>query len=60
MLLTEDALEFARRHIGAYYDTDFFPKPFEFLAVWHCWDEIKAYLLATPLKEVLRDRKSVV
>lgn len=60
MLLTEDALEFARRHIGAYYDTDFFPKPFEFLAVWHCWDEIKAYLLATPLKEVLSSQPRVL
>lgn len=60
MLLTEDALEFARRHISAYYDTDFFPKPFEFLAVWHCWDEIKAYLLATPLKDVLSSQPRVL
>lgn len=60
MLLTEDALEFARRHIGAYYDTDFFPKPFEFMAVWHCWDEVKAYLLATPLKDVLSSQPRVL
>lgn len=60
MLLTEEAIEFARRHIGAYYDTDFFPKPFEFLAIWHCWDEVKNYLLATPLKDVLSSQPRVL
>jgi hypothetical protein len=60
MLLTEDALEFARRHIHAYYDTDFFPKPFEFLAIWHCWDEVKAYLLTTPLKDILSNPPRVL
>jgi hypothetical protein len=59
-MLTDDSLEFARRHIGAFYDTDFFPKPFEFLALWHCWDEVKAYLLATPLKEVLSSQPRVL
>lgn len=53
MLITENALEFARRHIEAYYDTDFFPKPFEFLAIWYCWDEVKSYLLSTSLKDVM-------
>lgn len=60
MHLTEDALEFARRHISAFYDTDFFPKPFEFSALWHCWEEVKTYLLKTPLKEVLSAQPKVV
>ncbi len=40
-LLTEEALDFARRHLTKYYDTDFFPKPFEFFAIWYKWDELK-------------------
>lgn len=42
--LTETALEFAKRHIEKYYDSDFFPKPFEFEALWHNWAEVKAEL----------------
>lgn len=60
MHLTEEALEFARRHISAYYDTDFFPKPFEFSALWHSWTEVKAYLLQTPLKDILSTQPKVV
>lgn len=40
-LLTDEALDFARRHLTKYYDTDFFPKPFEFNAIWYKWDELK-------------------
>lgn len=39
--LTEDSIEFARKHIEHYYDSDFFPKAFEFEAIWHCWDDVK-------------------
>lgn len=39
-LTTEDALSFSRRHLTAYYDTDFFPKPFEFGAIWYKWDDV--------------------
>lgn len=49
MVLTDASLEFARNHIIAFYDTDFYPKPFEFYALWHSWAEVKSYLLATPL-----------
>lgn len=48
-MLTEDSLDFARRHITSYYDTDFYPKPFEYRALWHFWDDVKKYLLQTPL-----------
>lgn len=39
-LTTEEALSFSRRHLTAYYDTDFFPKPFEFGALWHKWEDV--------------------
>jgi len=39
-LATEDALCFSRRHLTAYYDTDFFPKPFEFGALWYKWEDV--------------------
>lgn len=40
-LLTDEALEFARLHITKYYDSDFFPKPREFDALWHNWADVK-------------------
>ncbi|MEQ2355168.1 hypothetical protein [Pseudoalteromonas piscicida] len=45
--LTEDSVEFAKKHIQHYYDSDFFPKGFEFEAIWHCWDDVKQYLLGS-------------
>lgn len=41
-LLTDESLDFARRHLTKFYDSDFFPKSFEFDAIWHKWDEFKA------------------
>lgn len=41
-LLTDESLDFARRHLTKFYDSDFFPKPFEFDAIWYKWDEFKA------------------
>lgn len=40
-LLTDESLDFARRHLTKFYDSDFFPKPFEFDAIWHKWHEFK-------------------
>lgn len=45
-ILTEQSLEFAREHIHKYYDSDFYPKPIEFKALWHQWDEVKKELLS--------------
>ena len=45
-LLTDDALEFARAHITKFYDSDFFPKPKEFDALWHNWADVKKELLS--------------
>lgn len=43
-LLKDEALEFARLHITKFYDSDFFPKPREFDALWHSWDSVKKEL----------------
>jgi hypothetical protein len=40
-----EALEFARRHLSAFYDSDFFPKPPSYEALWTRWDDVKAHLL---------------
>jgi hypothetical protein len=45
-ILTEAALEFAKEHIDRYYDSDFFPKPAEFEALWHQWDDVKKELMS--------------
>ena len=44
--LTADALDFARAHIRQFYDSDFFPKPLEFDAIWYNWAEVVDYLTA--------------
>ncbi len=45
-ILSEYSLEFAREHIQKFYDSDFFPKPAEFEALWHHWDDVKKELLS--------------
>src|SRR3712207_232787 len=51
-LLSADSVDFARRHVDAYWDSDFFPKAFEFHALWPHWDEVRAYLTSTPIREL--------
>lgn len=43
-ILNDDSLEFAKKHITKFYDSDFFPRAFEFDALWHSWDEVKKEL----------------
>src|ERR1700693_5212665 len=50
-MLNSNSLEFAREHITSYYDTDFYPKPFEYSALWYFWDEVQEFLLKTKLPE---------
>lgn len=45
-ILKEPSLDFAREHIEKFYDSDFFPKQFEFLAMWHFWPQVKAELMS--------------
>jgi len=49
MKLSEKSIEFAKNHIQNFYDSDFFVKPFEFVALWENWDEVKKYLLETEI-----------
>src|SRR5512142_273018 len=52
-VLSEDALEFAREHITKFYDSDFFPKPIEFEAIWHLWDDVKKDLRSRNVGKML-------
>lgn len=46
-LLSEESLEFAKEHVERYYDSDFFPKPEEYKAIWHSWNDVKKELSST-------------
>ncbi len=52
-LINADSLDFALRHITTYYDTDFFPRAEEFLAIGHSWDEVKNHILESDLDHIL-------
>lgn len=51
--LTEASLDFAKKHIENYYDSDFFPKGFEFEAIWHSWDDVKKHLLSSNIGKII-------
>ena len=42
--LSDASLEFAKKHIEKYYDSDFFPKNREYSAIWHSWEDVKKEL----------------
>lgn len=52
-LINAENLDFALRHITTYYDTDFFPRTEEFLAIQHSWDEVKSHILESDLDHIL-------
>lgn len=60
MKLTSDAVEFAKTHITKFYDSDFFPKPFEYLALWDNWDDVKLYLITTDLDQILMEDPTIM
>lgn len=47
----EISLEWALKHLTRYYDSDFFPKSFEFEAISANWDNVKSYILNLDLSE---------
>ncbi len=47
----ENALEWSLRHLTRYYDSDFFPKSFEFEAIASNWPSVKDYVLSVDLLE---------
>lgn len=51
-ILDEASLEFAKAHIEAYYDSDFFPKRDEYLAIWSSWEDVKKHLRSTNVEKM--------
>jgi hypothetical protein len=43
--LDETSLEWAKKHLKNYFDSDFFPKMFEFKCIESNWEKVKIYLL---------------
>ena len=60
MKLTNDAIDFAKTHITKFYDSDFFPKPFEYLALWDNWCDVKSYLTETNLDKILMEDPTIM
>lgn len=50
-ILTKESINFARNHIDSFYDTDFFPKPFEFKAIWFKWEAVVELLISKKLEQ---------
>src|SRR5207249_7884136 len=50
--LSPESLEFARQHLSVYWDSDFFPKAFEFAALWGQWGQVRDYLARTPIRDL--------
>jgi len=47
----ENALEWSLKHLTRYYDSDFYPKSFEFEAIGSNWPSVKDYILSLDLLE---------
>lgn len=60
--LNDADLEFAKSHIEHFYDSDFFPKHFEFEALWHFWPEVKHELSSKniPKLQALQPRTATI
>ncbi len=39
-ILSKESLDFARQHIAHYFDSDFFPRPDAYEAIWADWDNV--------------------
>jgi hypothetical protein len=52
-ILSDSSLEFSKAHIEKYYDSDFFPKAFEFEAIWHHWAQVKQDLQSKNISKFL-------
>ncbi len=39
--LSDEALDWTKKHLNRFSDGDIFPKPFEFFAIWSDWNNIK-------------------
>lgn len=48
--IKENNLEWSLKHFLNFYDSDFFPRLFEFQAIAHNWEQVKKYLLTINLE----------
>lgn len=44
MKIQETSLEWALKHLTEYYDSDFYPKLFEYKAIAYYWPQVKSYI----------------
>jgi len=51
-VIKAEDLNFAREHIEKYYDSDFFPRPVDFEALWANWDEVVAELTSKNIQKL--------
>lgn len=49
--IKENALEWAFKHLTRYYDSDFYPKSFEFEAIACNWASVKDFIISLDLKK---------
>ena len=56
--VSEEAVEFAKKNVEFFYDSDFFPKPFEYKALSANWSETVDYLTSRDIKDfpIIRPR----
>jgi hypothetical protein len=50
--LDRRSLDFAKMHVTRFYDSDFFPKAFEFRALFARWDEVVDFVSARDVVEL--------
>ena len=58
--LTEQSLDFAKAHIDAFWDSDFFPKPDVYEALWARWTDVRQYLRTKNLEHFARPSTRVM
>lgn len=51
MKLKETSVEWALKHLKRFYDSDFYPKSFEFEAFSHHWSAVKPHILSLELED---------
>lgn len=52
MKISRDSMEWAKTHIKKYYDSDFYPTPFEYNAIWKNWDQIIEFTTKKQIKDI--------
>ena len=50
--LSHASVEFARKHVTRFWDSDFFPKAFEFSALWANWEEVVDHLTSKDVNDL--------